>query len=292
MAQPLRYIVVTPVRNEQANFSTTIESLVAQTIRPLEWLIVNDGSNDYTGSVANSAAAQHSWIRVVHRSDRGFRQPGTGVIEAFYDGLAAIQTSNWEYLVKLDGDLAFAPNYFERCFERFRQHARLGIAGGLVCRQHGDTFVADSAGDPEFHVRGATKIYRRMCWEQMGGLIKAPGWDTVDELKANMLGWETCTFRDIEIHQLKPTGSADGNWQNWIKNGLANYVTGYHPLFMLAKCFKRTFSWPYGVEAGALALGFLSGYIHGTPRVKDAEMIRYLRNQQLRKLTLRPSIWR
>ena len=63
-----------------------------------------------------------------------------------------------------------------------------------------------------------------MCWEQIGGLIKAPGWDTVDELKANMLGWETCTFRDIEIHQLKRTGSADGNWQNWIKNGLAKTI--------------------------------------------------------------------
>jgi poly-beta-1,6-N-acetyl-D-glucosamine synthase len=291
LAQPPQYIVVTPVRNEQANFSTTIESLVAQTIRPLEWLIVNDGSNDHTGSVANSAAAQHSWIRVVHRSDRGFRQPGTGVIEAFYDGLAAIQTSNWEYLVKLDGDLAFAPNYFERCFERFRQHARLGIAGGLVCRQHGDTFVADSAGDPKFHVRGATKIYRRMCWEQIGGLIKAPGWDTVDELKANMLGWKTGTFRELKVHQLKDTGSADGHWRNSVKNGVANYITGYHPLFMLLKCAKRIMARPYGIGAGGLAWGFASGYLRRLSRIEDTELIRYVRNQQVRRLTLRSSIW-
>lgn len=291
MTQPSRYIVVTPVRNEQANFSTTIESLVAQTIRPLEWLIVNDGSNDHTGSVANAAAAQHSWIRVVHRSDRGFRQPGTGVIEAFYDGLAAIQNSNWEYLVKLDGDLAFAPNYFERCFERFRQHARLGIAGGLICRQHGDTFVADSAGDPEFHVRGATKIYRRECWEQIGGLIKMPGWDTVDELKANMLGWKTCTFQDLEIRQLKDTGSADGSWRNSVKNGLANYVAGYHPVFMAVKCAKRLFARPYGIGAGGLAWGFINGYLNGRARIRDSELIRYVREQQLRRLTLRSSIW-
>lgn len=291
MSSSIEYVVVTPVRNEENNFPHTVESFVAQTIRPAVWIIVNDGSTDKTGAMADAAALRHSWVQVVHRKDRGFRQPGTGVVEAFYDGMARVKDGTWDYLVKFDGDLAFEPDYFERCFERFDRNKRLGIGGGLICRRERDDLVAESRGDPAFHVRGATKIYRRECWEQIGGLIKAPGWDTVDELKANMLGWETCTFQELKVHQLKGTGSADGTWKNWAKNGLANYITGYHPLFMLVKCAKRIFSRPYGLGAAALAWGFFSGYLRHIRKIEDMELIHYVRRQQFRKLLLRPSIW-
>jgi glycosyltransferase involved in cell wall biosynthesis len=288
---PGGYIIITPARNEAKHLQATIASVLSQTLRPRKWIIVNDGSTDETGRYIDVAAEEHSWIKAVHRPDRGFRQPGTGVIEAFYDGLAHLGSTPWDYLVKSDADLAFAPDYFEQCLERFGQDDSLGIGGGLVCRQQGDTLVVESEGDPTFHVRGATKIYRRACWEEIGGLIKAPGWDTVDELKANMLGWKTYTFEKLKIHQLKDTGSADGSWRNAVKNGLANYVTGYHPLFMVAKCAKRLFSRPYALGAGALAWGFFSGYLRGVQRVEDDELIHYLRNQQIRRLTLRSSIW-
>ena len=151
--------------------------------------------------------------------------------------------------------------------------------------------MAEVKSDPKFHVRGATKIYRRECWNQIGGLLRAPGWDTVDELKANMVGWETRTFNDLKLLQHKDTGSADGAWRNWVKNGLANYISAYHPLFMLAKCFKRTFSRPYFLSAAGLAFGFASGYVRRVPRIEDSSLARYIRGQQLRKLTFRPSIW-
>ena len=284
-------MVITPVRNEQENLPYTIESVVAQTVRPDVWIIVDDGSTDATSLIADNAATQHSWIQVVHRPNRGFRKAGGGVIEAFYDGFDQLGDREWNFLVKLDADLVMAPDYFERCFDRFKQDPRIGIAGGLICRRHGSDLVAESNGDPSFHVRGATKIYRRACWDQLGGLIKNPGWDTVDELKANMLGWKTCTFEDLRVHQLKNTGSVDGAWRNAVKNGLANYVTGYHPLFMLAKCAKRVLDRPYGIGASGLAWGFASGYLRGVDRIQDDAFIRYVRNQQLRRLTLRSSIW-
>ena len=285
------YIIVTPVRNEQDNFPGTIASILSQTVRPRQWIIVDDGSTDATGKIADAAARANPWIRVVHRSDRGFRQPGGGVIEAFYDGFTRVTAPDWEFLVKLDGDLAFASDYFQHCLENFGKNPKLGIGGGVICRKAGTELVVESRGDPAFHVRGATKIYRRACWEAIGGLFKAPGWDTIDEVKANMLGWRTHTFTDLRLHQLKNTGSADGNWRNWMKNGLANYITGYHPLFMFAKCAKRTFARPYFYGAGGLAWGFISGYLRGVPQVNDAALIRYVRKEQLRKLTLRGSIW-
>ncbi|MGO9373414.1 MAG: glycosyltransferase family 2 protein, partial [Syntrophobacteraceae bacterium] len=225
------------------------------------------------------------------RPDRGFRKSGGGVIEAFYDGYSVVDRKDFDFLVKLDGDLSFAPDYFEKCFDYFAGEPMLGIGGGMICRLDNGQLKEDSAGDPPFHVRGATKIYRRKCWETIKPLVKAPGWDTVDEVKANMLGWTSRTFRDLSLVQHKPTGAADGKWRNWFKNGLANYVTGYHPIFMLGKCFKRTFQQPYFVTAVALWAGFCSGYIKQLPQVKDRQLIRYLRRQQLRRLSGLPSIY-
>jgi len=286
-----RYIVITPVRNEENNFPQTVASFLNQTIRPVRWIIVDDGSTDRTATVADEAAAAHDWIRVLHRPDRGFRQPGTGVVQAFNEGLALVGDEPWDYLVKFDGDLAFEPDFYARCFAEFDRDPTLGIGGGLICRAEAGGLVGEALNDPAFHVRGATKIYRRACWQQIGGLFKAPGWDTLDELKANMLGWTTRTFPDIKIHQLKDTGSADGNWRNWVKNGLANYITGYHPLFMAAKCFKRGFQRPYFVGALGLGWGFCKGYFQGVPRVNDPALIRYVRRQQLNKLFSRRSLW-
>jgi hypothetical protein len=191
----------------------------------------------------------------------------------------------------LDGDLAFAPSYFEKCFARFEADARLGIGGGTICGRSNGQLAVESREDPPFHVRGATKIYRRSCWDAVGGLIKAPGWDTLDEVKANMLAWTTYTFAELTLEHFRHTGNADGVWKNWVKNGRANYISGYHPLFMFCKCLSRLREKPYGLVSAGLGFGFLSGYWRGTPRVDDESLIKYFRNQQIRRLTLRRSLW-
>ena len=292
------YVIITPVRNEGPHFHQTIDSVLSQTLRPHAWVIVDDGSTDITPQLIDTAAARHPWIFALHRADRGFRNQGAGVIEAFYDGYAQLSTLNtqpsttqWDFIVKLDGDLSFSADYFEQCFKRFAADPQLGIGGGRVYCQVNCATVEDSPGDPSFHVRGATKIYRRAAWEAIGGLIRAPGWDTLDEVKANMLGWKTCSFHDLRLVQLKPTGAADGSWKNWVKNGRANYITGYHPLFMLLKCVKRTFGPPYGLAALGLFSGFCAGYLRHLPQVPDPELIRYLRRQQMNRLLGRDSLW-
>ena len=285
-----RYVVVTPVRNEANYAADTIASMVRQTMLPEQWVIVDDGSTDGTGDLIAAAAREHPWITAVRRPDRGFRQSGGGVVEAFYDGYAALREERWEFIVKLDGDLTFEPEYFESCFARFADDPRLGIGGGTILVQDNGRLSVDSPGAPPFHVRGATKIYRRACWEAISPLVRAPGWDTVDEVTANMHGWSTRTFSGVSLVQRRPTGSTDGEWRNWHKNGLANYTTGYHPIFMLAKCVKRAFQRPPLAAAGLFA-GFCSGYLKRLPRVPDDKAVRYLRRQQLRRLMLRPSIY-
>jgi len=285
------YVVITPVRNEQDYLSSTIESMAQQEVPPRRWVIVNDGSTDATGRLAHAASARHDWIRVIDRSDRGFRKPGGGVVEAFQDGYRLIADEPWDFLVKLDGDLSFERNFFRNALERFQADPSLGIGGGTICNKVSRQLVTESPTDPKFHVRGATKIYRRECWIQLGQLYPAPGWDTLDEVKANMLGWKTYTFDELKLLHHRKAGEAEGTWPNWVKNGLANYVAGYHPLFMFAKCASRVFKRPYGMAALGLGIGFCSGYVKRAWRVDDRALVKYFQNQQMRRLLGQPSLW-
>jgi len=287
----IKYIIITPVRDEALYVGKTLESVLNQTILPCQWVIVDDGSSDGTGEILDAQTAQTSWIKVIHRENRGFRAAGGGVMEAFYAGFSALNDDNWDFIVKLDADLSFTPDYFEQCFKKFETEIKLGIGGGTVCQLENGQLKVDSAGDPPFHVRGATKIYRRACWEMINPLVIASGWDTIDEVKANLHGWSTRTFADLKLIQHKPTGEADGFWRDRFKNGRANYITGYHPVFMLAKCIKRALRKPFFLESLALLTGFCSGYMKGIPQVRDEAAIRYLRQQQIRFLLRRPGIY-
>ena len=211
-------------------------------------------------------------------------------MNAFYDGLELIQSPDWDFLVKLDADLIFSTDYFEQCFARFDANPRLGIGGGAIFHNMNGCLVLED--NPRFHVRGATKIYRHDCWDQLEGLVRAPGWDTIDELKANMLGWSTRTFIDVQVTHQRFTGSEDGAWKDCVKNGRANYIAGYHPLFMLAKCIRRMAAKPYGKAAVALWWGYLSSFLKRIPQIHDKDLIKYTRNQQMRKLLLLETIWK
>jgi hypothetical protein len=211
-------------------------------------------------------------------------------MEAFYDGLREVTASNWEFLVKLDGDLAFESQYFAKCFAEFAADAGLGIGGGVIWHEVNGTPQIEP--NPRFHVRGATKIYRRACWEDLGGLIRTPGWDTMDEVRANLLGWSTRSFPELQVRHFRFTGAAEGAWKNSIKNGMGSYICGYHPLFMLSKGVKNLVQQPYLVRSLGLLYGFILGYVKHVPQVEDKRAIRYLRKQQLRRLCLQTTIWR
>ncbi len=285
-----KYVIVTPVRDEEKHVRHTLECVAAQTIQPAEWVIVDDGSTDDTGRIIDEYGIQFSWIQTIHRPNRGFREPGGGVVEAFNDGFNHLRTKEWEFIVKLDGDLTFSPDYFRRCLEHFTSEPRLGIGGGEIYYSLGGQLKLEV--NPRFHVRGATKIYRRACWETIGGLRAVVGWDTIDEVKANMLGWKTYSFRELRLLHHRSTGSAEGLVRDRVKHGLVCYISGYHPLFVVASCLNRLVRKPYVIGSAAVLFGFLKGYFTHTRRVNEPCMIQYLREQQLRRLCGLETIWK
>lgn len=284
------YAIITPARNEESEIGKTILSVIAQTVQPAEWVIVDDGSGDGTGAVIDRYARDFPWITAVHHPDRGYRSPGMGVMEAFYAGYDALRVKNWDFLVKLDADMTLEPDYFRNCLRHFEIYPELGIGGGTIYEHENGKSKIEVT--PHFHVRGATKIYRRACWEAIEGLQRVLGWDTLDEVKANMLHWQTRSFEDVLALQRRPTGFRQGTWADNVKNGRAAYISGYHPLFMFLKCLRRLLLGPYVLGSVALGLGYLTAALKGLPQVQDRELRTYLREQQLRSLYFGESIWR
>ena len=276
-----KYAVISPVKNEAAFIEQTIRSMTSQSLPPAAWVIVNDGSQDATEAIVQKYAQEFSWIRIVNRQDQGVRQRGKGVVEAFYCGYDAL-TEPYDFIVKLDGDVSFDPDYFESLFERFSADPQLGIAGGgLYEKPDGHTWILYTVRE---HVRGCTKVYRRECFEAIGGLVASMGWDGIDEWKALSKGWKVESFLDLKIYHYRFTGAATGYLKSCIEQGHGAYRMGYHPLFMLARGIRRMTDRPYVIGGIAMAGSYFMSWLRKQEMLVDPSVVRYVRQTQMEKL--------
>lgn len=285
-------LIISPVRNEAAYLQRTIDSVVAQTVRPAVWLIVDDGSTDTTPEIAAAAAAQHSWIVLYRRPDRGVRKVGGGVVEAFDDGLSRYRLEDFDYVCKLDGDLEFGPTYFQRLFEKFEADPSLGTASGKSwIRAGGTRLVPERTGD-DFS-QGQSKLYRVACFRAIGGFVREVMWDGIDCHRCRMLGWNAQSFHDDELRfiHLRPMGSSFKSiYTGRLRWGRGQYFMGTHPLYALAIGVYRLMERPWVAGGVLIVAGYLSGYLRGLPRYADLEFRQHLRRWQLSRLGLaRPS---
>lgn len=281
----MKYVIITPARNEAKFIKLTLDSVVSQSIKPVRWIIVDDGSNDATASIVNEYRMKYPWISLVSLEDRGYRYRGTGVVEAFYAGLEHIDSYH-DFITKLDADLSFDPEYFEDLNNKFQHNDRLGIAGGVsyTCRS-GNRWVLER--EPEDHVHGATKVYRRACFKEIGGLVPMGGWDTIDEIRAQMKGWKVQSFNDLIVHHHRPTAKAEGSLKGMAEMGRFSYYCGYHPLAFLARGAYRIFvDEPFFLAAITQLWGYYSHWFTRQPQINDKELISYYRKKTLRKLLI------
>ena len=282
-----RLLIISPVRNESAFLQRTIDSMVAQTVRPRAWLIVDDGSSDETPTIAQRAADQHSWIRLHRRADRGVRKVGGGVIEAFDEGLSQFNLDEFDYVCKLDGDLEFVPTYFERLFAKFDADPRLGTASGKSWIRIGGRLVPERTGD-EFS-QGQTKLYRIECFRQIGGFVREVMWDGIDCHRCRMLGWKAASFRDPELRfiHLRPMGSSFRSiYRGRMRWGYGQYFMGTHPLYAAAITAYRMFERPWLLGGVLIGFGYFAAWLRRRPRYDHAEFRAFLRRWQLAKLHL------
>jgi glycosyltransferase involved in cell wall biosynthesis len=276
-----KYVVITPVRNEAEFVEKTLASMVAQTAQPAEWIIVDDGSTDATASIVAGCAAQHPWIKLVKRADRGFRQRGAGVVDAFYDGLRHVSETDYEVIVKLDGDVSFDPPYFETLLEAFVKNPRLGITCGAIRVPVDGRWITERHLTP--WTSGPSKVYRRACFEAIGGLRLRLGWDGIDNWHALMLGWEIGRDKRLRVFHHRPPGHATGRLKARLEEGQGAYGMGYHPVFMLARGLWRMRDQPYVIGGLAMLWGYVAGWLRHSERV-ESDLIRFVQHTQLRVL--------
>lgn len=279
---PLSYVIISPVRDEAVFIEKTLRSVTEQTVKPAEWIIVNDGSTDATETIVEPYTQQYNWIRLINRQNRGYRQRGPGVVEAFYEGFEQITCTDYDVVVKLDGDLSFEPAYFEALMEHFRADSQLGIASGQIYVHNGREWATSQALHP--CTQGPTKLYRRECFEAIGGIPRSYGWDGIDDWKARMLGWRTNSFENLKVLHYRPEGKATGMLKSRVEQGRGAYFMGYHPLFMATRALRRLVTPPFVVGGLAMLWGYISSWLSGKKQV-EPELVRYIRQYQMRMLS-------
>jgi poly-beta-1,6-N-acetyl-D-glucosamine synthase len=276
--QMINYVIISPVRNEEKFLKLTVDSMASQTLLPKEWIMVNDGSTDRTEELIKEYTIQYPWIKLITLTDRGYYFPGTGVVNVFNKGFEQISFKGWDYLVKLDVDLSFEKTYFEALFKRFTDNPKLGIASGCTFIPVNNSWVQEF--DQKDHPVGASKVYRRGCWDQMGGLKPVPGWDLADLLSAQMHGWETALFTDLKINHYRPTGSRrEGIWAPKFLQGRFEYKHGYTFGYTFLKAFYNLFARPPIIGSIAKVCGFLYAYIKKEDYLFEKDMRLFLRKK-------------
>ncbi len=278
------YIVITPAFNEEKHIETTIDSVISQKARPQVWIIVDDGSSDKTWEIINSATISHSWIKGYRRPKEANRgNDGLLVASeaaAFLDGLgiALKNCPRPDFIVKLDADLKFGPEYFTVLLNEFSSNPMLGIAGGVIYEYKGSDLVREKASS--VHVRGATKMYRHACYEDIGGIRSVFGWDVIDEMIARASGWHVNSFDHVHLIHLRQTASRDGRFAGWERNGYMAYYIGMSPLRMLLRVFYRLFVAGDIVQSLGLAYGYFHNFLRNSQQLPDPEIRRIVRQHQ------------
>jgi biofilm PGA synthesis N-glycosyltransferase PgaC len=280
----LKYLLITAARNEETFIRLTIESVINQTVRPIRWIIVSDGSTDRTDEIVCGYAARHDWIELYRMPERSTRDFG-GKARCFNTAFERAKDLAFDIVGNLDADLTFDRDYYEFLMQRFAADPKLGV-GGTPFREEGQTY--DYRYSSSDHVSGAAQLFRRECFEQIGGYVpvKGGGIDVIAVLSARMKGWRTHTFTEKVCDHHRPMSSA--NYKNKFlanfKLGRRQYCLGFHPLWQTFRAVYQLTRKPYITGGVALFLGYFWSMLLRVERPVSPELIAFQRSDQMRRL--------
>lgn len=282
------YALVTPARNEAQYLENTILSVVAQTVRPVRWVIVSDASTDGTDDIIKRHADAHPWIRWI-RLDENRDRSFAAKAGAFNAGYKLLDDVDADLVGNLDADITFDPGYYEFLVGRFQAMPDLGVAGTPfvedASRPHEHSYAHKRADLT--HVSGACQMFRRACFEQVGGYtpIRGGGIDWVAVTTARMKGWRTQTFLDKAcIHHRRMGTAKGGPLSARFRHGKEEYYLGSHPLWQASRALFQMRSPPVVLGGAMLMAGYLWAMLSRMPRPISDELVAFHRKEQLARL--------
>jgi len=285
---PLKCVLVTPARNEAALIENTIRSVVSQTVRPVHWVIVSDGSTDATDEIVGRYAAEHSWIELLRRPERRDRQFAAKA-HAFNAGYERLEGLEFDVIGNLDADITFEAGYLEFLLGQFAANPRLGVAGTpfVEDQQRPGTHTYAHRFAYLEHVSGACQLFRRGCFEAVGGYIPVKGGaiDWIAVTTARKEGWQTRTFTEMNcVHHRKLGTGNDRPLMVRFRYGQKAYYVGGHPLWELLRGVFQMRQKPWMIGGLAFELGFLWAMATRMPRPVSPELIAFHRREQMSRL--------
>ncbi|HEU4945115.1 MAG TPA: glycosyltransferase family A protein [Solirubrobacterales bacterium] len=272
-------LLVTPARDEAAHLERTIRAVAAQTQRPDLWLIVDDGSTDATPEILSRAAAELPFVRVLRapQLDQGGDQDRLAVAaeaRAFNWALSTHNLDDYTHIGKLDADVELPTEYFERLLERFERAPRLGVGGGGLLERGRAGWQLTKV--PDYHVRGALKLYSRECFAAIGGVEERLGWDTIDETYARMEGFATRSFPELAARHHRPVATRGGTLRGRARHGRCAYILRYSGWWVALRSLKVACSRPYGLSGLAFFYGYARSLVRRDARVEDERFRRFV----------------
>ena len=280
------FVLVTAAHNEEEFIAETLESVIAQKARPHRWIVVNDGSVDRTGEIIRSYASRHSFIEQIE-SNHPHSHEFAAQVQALNRGISPLGASRYAFICILDADVSFEPWYFSRLLDKFESDPSLGLAGGYVYEYvHGH--MQSRKRNAAWSVAGATQMFRRECFESIGGLppLNYGGEDTYMEVSARMLGWRVASFPELQVLHRRRQGAAVGCLRYLFRQGLMDFSLGMHPLFELGRCARRLSGRPLGVGGLIRFLGFVWAACCNTERPVSPKFVEFLRAEQVSRMRL------
>ena len=245
--------IVIPAYNEAESIATTLHSLLNQTYPPSQIIVVDDGSTDSTAEVVNHIASKYPIVQLIQRGEKGEHLPGAKVVQTFNYGLSYLK-EDIEVICKFDADLIFPDNYLEILNLQYSKNPQLGMFGGFCYIGKNGLWVLENLTNKD-HLRGAVKSYRKACFEAIGGLKMAMGWDTADELLARYHGWIVQTDETLHVKHLRPTGAGYKSNARYLQ-GSVFYRMRYGVLLTLLAAIKLAVK----KRSGKLFLDYCKGF--------------------------------
>jgi glycosyltransferase involved in cell wall biosynthesis len=281
----LPYVLITPARNEEDFIEKTIQSMIQQTVLPMKWIIVNDGSTDGTGDIVKRYLPEHSWIEMVEipqRQDRSFAKK----VHSFNTGFERVKGLKYEVIGNVDADISFDKDHFEFLLTKFKEDSALGVAGTVFREEGGYSSESDSF-EGHTHVSGQCQLFRRQCFSEIGGYVphKAGGIDWIAVTTARMQGWKTRSFREKCFFHHRHLGTAErGGLASLFSYGEKDYYLGGHPVWELFRVAYRMTKKPYLIGGLVLGLGYVWAFLNRVKRPVSDKLMRFHRKEQLLKL--------
>jgi biofilm PGA synthesis N-glycosyltransferase PgaC len=277
------YVLITPARNEEAYIERTIQAVVSQTARPRKWVIISDGSTDRTDEIVKKYLPEHPWIELIRMPEHQDRHFAAKVI-CFNAGYEIVKNTAYDIVGSLDADITFEPDYFEFLLRKFAEIPQLGVAGTPFVERasHYDYRFTNIE-----HVSGACQMFKRECFEEIGGYtpIKGGGIDWTAVTTARMKGWKTRTYIEKTCLHLRGIGTgSNGRLMTWFKQGRKDYFLGGHPLWQVCRSFYQTTKKPYLIGGSLLLLGFIWSMIMNEERPVPVDLIAFHRREQMQRL--------